>query len=291
MLTFIDFFNLNFSGLFSWQVIFLICIGIFWLFFASIQDFKKREVENWWVFSLVLIVSVFRIFWSITDWNIWPFVWLLIGLALGFGISSALYYSRMFAAGDFKLLIAMFSILPLSSLSFDWQINIFLMLGFLVCFMFAGAIYGIFYTLYLSIRKFKSFKKEFLKQSLKYKYYLLISLILFIVSLFVGYLFDRVLVFFGILLIFSSVLLVYAKSVEEGCMNKKLKFSEVTIGDWLVNSVRIGNRIIKPHWQGLSEKEVNLIRKGKKSVLIRDGIPFIPSFLLGFILLLLIILL
>ena len=37
--------------IFSAPALFMIGIGLFWMVIASIQDIRKREVENWWNFS------------------------------------------------------------------------------------------------------------------------------------------------------------------------------------------------------------------------------------------------
>ena len=73
-------------------------------------------------------------------------------------------------------------------------------------------------------------------------------------------------------------------------MNKFVDVSLLTIGDWLINNVKVrinGKiKIIKPNWEGLSEKELNFIQKNyKRKVLIRNGIPFVPAFLFAIILL------
>jgi len=60
--------------------------------------------------------------------------------------------------------------------------------------------------------------------------------------------------------------------------------SELTFGDWIAKPIKAGKKIIKPNWEGLSEEEVELIRKFcKKKVLIKNGIPFTPAFLLAFL--------
>lgn len=60
--------------------------------------------------------------------------------------------------------------------------------------------------------------------------------------------------------------------------------SVLTIGDWLVKSVKAGKKIIKPNWEGLSEEELRIIRKNVKGkVLVKYGLPFTPSFLIGFL--------
>jgi hypothetical protein len=202
----------------------------------------------------------------------------------------------MFAAGDFKILIAIFSVLPLSSNSFilDWRLNLFLMLGFLIMFMLAGAVYGIIFTFLLSLKNFKFFKKEFKKQFIKFKSAVIFSFLLFLLAFILSYTIGSLATLLGIIIFISSILLVYAKAVEETSMIKQVKVSNLTIGDWLVNSVKISSKTIKPNWQGLSEDELKLIQKNlnkSKKILVKEGIPFVPAFLLGFIFLILLIVL
>ena len=48
--------------------------------------------------------------------------------------------------------------------------------------------------------------------------------------------------------------------------------------------MKIGKKVIKPNWQGLSEKDVLLIKKKKTGkVFVKYGIPFTPAFLLAFV--------
>jgi len=74
--------------------------------------------------------------------------------------------------------------------------------------------------------------------------------------------------------------------VEEACMIKEIPGKKVTIGDWLYEEIKVGKKRIKPNWEGLDEKEVKLLSRVKK-VKIKYGIPFVPSFLFAFILLIL----
>lgn len=284
--------NMGFGNLFTWDVLFLICIGIFWLVIASIQDFKKREVQNWWTISFLIVILMFRAFLSVQSWNIWPFAWGLIGLALGIIIANILYYARMFAAGDFKLLIVLFSLLPLSHWSFNWKANLLLIVSFFILFLLAGAVYGVIYTVYLSLRNKVCFKREFSKQIHEKGIYLKIAFGIFIVLFIVGLVYEKIFIFLGGLILLSSWLLIYAKAVENGCMIKRIKARDLTYGDWLAKDIKLKNRLIKPNWEGLDEKDLRFIQKyGKnKFFLVKDGIPFVPAFFLGFIFLVLLIL-
>ena len=59
-------------------------------------------------------------------------------------------------------------------------------------------------------------------------------------------------------------MMISARAIEEKCMNKLVKVSDLTIGDWLVRPVKVGRKSIKPNWEGLSEKEWKLIVKKYK---------------------------
>ena len=91
---------------------------------------------------------------------------------------------------------------------------------------------------------------------------------------------------FPLLFFLFPFLYTYAKTIEKECFIWEVNWDKVTVGDWLVEEVKIGKKKISPYWEGLSEEEVKMIRKARKKVKIKYGIPFIPSFFLGFVLLL-----
>ncbi len=272
--------------IFSIESIILIIFALIWILVAIIQDFESREVADWWNFSLIFLILGYRIFLSIFSWNYWWILWGLIGLVVGFGIANLFYYSRLFAGGDAKLLIALGTILPLT-LSFD--LNLKVLIVFLIGFMILGGFYGLIYSFILSLIYFKDFKKEFKKEFKKNKLILisliLISLICFLVYIFsLNYLFG----FLSVLFFITGFLFLFAKSVEECCLVKEVDISKVTVGDWIVNDIYINSgktkKIIYSNWDGLTKKDIKCLKENNiKKVLIRYGIPFTPSFLFGFI--------
>ena len=78
-------------------------------------------------------------------------------------------------------------------------------------------------------------------------------------------------------------LYIIAKATETSSMIKKVHASQLTEGDWLVEKVNISKKIIRPSVHGLSAKDIELLRKNRKNVLIKYGIPFIPVFLISLI--------
>jgi prepilin signal peptidase PulO-like enzyme (type II secretory pathway) len=53
-------------------------------------------------------------------------------------------------------------------------------------------------------------------------------------------------------------------------------------GDWLVRDLKVGNRTFKARFDGLTKEEIKFIQRSKKKILIKDGLPFVPSFLIAF---------
>ena len=280
-----DFLNVN--EIFSASNLFIIGVAIFWLIIASIQDFKRREVENWWSFSLVVFILAFRAFLSIEKGNYWYFAWGLIGFIAAILISNLFYYSRMYGGGDAKLLMALGTILPLS---LSWQANLGILIIFLILFLFVGAIYGMVYSLVITLQNLGEFSEEFPKIFKKNKRMILFTVLagvsLFIFSFFIKF---YLLLWLSILLTLSPFLLVYAKAIENSCMINSTKVSNLTIGDLLARPLRIGKITIKPNWEGLSERELKFIKRKLKpsdKVKVKQGIPFVPVFLIAFIIML-----
>ena len=66
-------------------------------------------------------------------------------------------------------------------------------------------------------------------------------------------------------------------------MIEKVKVKDLREGDWLYKDIKIGKKIIKADWGGLSKKDIMSIRRNKKFVKIKQGIPYSPVFLFSFI--------
>ena len=68
-------------------------------------------------------------------------------------------------------------------------------------------------------------------------------------------------------------------------MKKRIPASELTEGDWITENVYYkGKLIYNKNNPGISNNEIKLFNKYKiKNVLIKEGLPFIPGFLLSLI--------
>jgi len=261
--------------------LFLIVLGLVWIVGAVLQDLKRREVDNVWNFSLIGFALAYRAVVSIWLGNYWFVLNGLIGLVIFFILGNLFYYSRLFAGGDAKLVMALGAVLPLS---YNWMINIKLFIMFILMFLVSGSVYALIYSIGLVLSNVKEFKKEFVNQYKRYKFVFLSALGFALFWIVFAFFVSKIwLISFGLIILLFPILFVFAKAVEESCMVKKVNSTEITEGDWLCKDVIIGGKKIRANWEGVSKKELRLIRKSKRKILIKQGIPFTPAFLFGFL--------
>lgn len=262
-----------------YEVIFLWVLATVFILFAVVQDLKTREICNWISFSLIIFALGFRFFYSLFQWDFTFFLNGLIGLAIFFVIGNVFYYSRVFAGGDAKLMIALGTVLPYSP---NLISNLQLFLNFILIFLSVGFIYILVSSTVMCIKHLSLFKKDFVKQ-FKSKKILMITLIaVSAVLLALGFI-EIAFAFFGILIFIASYLYIYSKAVDESCMVRKIKTKLLREGDWLYSNVKIGKKTIKATWDGLSKGDIREIMKKYKEIRIRQGVPFSPVFLISFI--------
>jgi len=257
-------------------------LGLIWIVFAVVQDLRKREIADWLNFSLAIFALAFRFFYSLFNGEGFAFFYQgILGFAVFFIIGNLFYYGKVFAGGDAKLMISLGAVIPFS---YKILANLNSALIFLVFFLFAGAIYGVIIGLVLAIKNRKIFSREFSRQfkdKRKLFYLCLICSIILIILAF----FESLFLYLGILIFISPYVYVSAKSIDEACMIKRINTKELTEGDWLSKDIKIGRRLIEAKWSGLSKEEIIFLRKKKKSILIRQGIPFSPVFLISYLVL------
>lgn len=264
------------------EVIFLSVLAIIWMLFAVSQDLRTRIVSNWLNFSLIVFALGFRFFYSLFSTQSPGFFYQgLIGLGIFFILGNLLYYGKMFAGGDAKLMIALGPVLGFSEL-FSINLRIFGLFFFL--FLFSGAFYGLSWSIFLSIRNFDKFNKEFRKQLKTNRNFIYILMFLGLLVMF-GSFINTLFFYLGIMIFILPYFQIYAKAVDEACLIKNIKTKDLTEGDWLYKDLKLGRKLIKAKWEGLSEKEISLIKKKHNKIEIRQGIPFTPVFLISFLIL------
>jgi len=263
------------------EVNFLFGLALIWIIFATIQDIRTREIANWLNFSLVIFALGFRFFYSLFEMPGLTFFYQgLVGFLVFYALSELFYYGKMFAGGDAKLMMALGAVLPWS-LDLFTNVKIFFM--FLTLFLVIGAVYGLIVSVVFGFLNFSRLKKELKIQLKKKKNFVFTLLALASVLLILSF-FDSVFFSFGIFVFIIPYFYLYIKSVDEACMVKKIKPSKLTEGDWLYENTKVGKKIIKATWDGVSLEDIKLLRK-KKFVLVRYGVQFAPVFLMSFVLL------
>ena len=264
------------------EIFFLFALALAWIVFATIQDLKTREIANWLSFSLIAFALGFRFFYSLFSSGDFSFFYQgLIGLGIFFVLGNMLYYGKMFAGGDAKLLIALGTVLPVSASFYD---NLEFFFLFMVIFLFTGAFYSIMVSIKLCFNNYEKFKKEFQKQLRVYRKIIIMVVLLDALLLIVFFNnYSPLLLFLAILIFISPYLVVYAKAVDETSMIKNIVTEKLREGDWLYQDVKINGKTIKDKWDGLKKEEISLLRKKYRKVLIREGVPFTPVFFLSFL--------
>ena len=270
--------------------IILLSVALIGLIIGSYTDIRTREVPDWVSFSLICSGIGLRIIFSIiySDWHI--IVNGLIGFGIFFAFAWLMFYTGQWGGGDSKVLMGLGALLGL-----EWSVNSMLA-AFLINTLILGGIYGILFSIYLAFKNRKSFAKEFRKISVKKEFltFRYISYGICISALILGILISdlqmRMLLFVLAALAFASVWVhAFLKSVETACMFKFIDPLKLTEGDWIAKDIYDGKkRICGPGDLGIEKKQIRQLilmhSRGKlHKVKIKEGIPFVPSFLLGLI--------
>lgn len=254
---------------------FPILLALVWSFFASITDFKTREVPNWISYTLIVFAVTYRIFYSLYTSNYLFTLYGLIGIFIFVFLGFAFYYAGAFGGGDAKLIMGMGGILPFTSFYSIFYISF----AFLITFFSIGVIYTLGYSFFLinSNKKFKSHFYSRVKNSSKYILgFFILGLLLFLYFL-PSYLLGAAFFALGIM----PFIYIYVKCVDEFCMVKTVDPSKLREGDWICDDIDMSGKIIRKTVHGLSVKDIYLLKKRGKKVKIRDGIPFTVVFFIS----------
>jgi Flp pilus assembly protein protease CpaA len=263
----------------------IITIGFLWICAASIFDIRTKEVPNWLNFTLIAIVLAFRTFYSVQTSNYTIIVSGLIGLAVFTIIANLLYYLRVFAGGDAKLLMGIGTIIWLAP---GIKENLIISGIFILLLLFIGFIYGIAASMVLVIKNWKErgkeFKKEAVMQTMKNKWAIITAAIMLIVLILA---YQKIMleqwIIMMVIIAIMPALLIYAKTIEKIIMRKKISTKKLRVGDWLYQDIELKNgEVIKSRFEGINDDELQELKKSNINVEIRDGIAFVPAILITY---------
>ncbi len=271
------------------------------LLVGTYTDIRTREVPDWINYGLIFSGFGIAIIYSIVYWNLSYILKSIAGFGLFFIIAYVMYYTGQWGGGDSKMIMGIGALVGISIWPFDistlylWYGNLPFLLSFMIYSMIFGAIYGLVWSSVLAYRKRKRFITEF-KEKLQDRSIVItktLLLVIIIAGILGSFLLPsqlRVLVLIALLLAgVTFYLFIFIRAVEKVCMLRYIEPEKLTVGDWIAKEVKVGKEIIcGPKDLGIEKKQIErlieLKKKGKvKKVMIKEGIPFVPSFLAAFL--------
>lgn len=277
---------LSFPFFIPWAVA-LIGIAI-----SSWNDIRIREVPDWISYSMMVFGVGFAIILTIIFDDYTYCLSSVVGLGIGIGIGYLMYYTGQWGGGDAKLLMGIGALIGINPLQLSIS-NPPFFVDFFLDLLIAGAAYGLLFVIGLGILRRKTFYPAFkakLPQQRIIRYTAMIigtlGIILFLIlpseTKYLAFIFCAA-------LFFLLYIWIIAKVVEETCMTKEVLIEELTEGDWILKDVIVGGkRITGPKDLGISKEQIATLLSLKKKkkiakVWIKVGVPFVPSFLAGFL--------
>ena len=154
----------------------------------------------------------------------------------------------------------------------------------------------------MAIKNWEKFSKEFKKtisnekiaRFRKIKFLILIVLIILMIYFLktgtINLLIATTIFAFVIITYLSFYLFIFAKAVEKTAMIKAIPPEEITEGDWIVDNIIVDKKkIVGPKDLGIEKKQIKeliaLKQQGKiNKIKVKYGLPFVPSFLIAYVL-------
>ncbi|MFH1916870.1 MAG: A24 family peptidase [Nanoarchaeota archaeon] len=280
---------------FSFPFIIPWAVSLVAIIVGSWNDIRTREVPDWMNFSLLAFGITFGVLVSLIYWDYHPLLYSLTGLVICVAIAYFMYYTGQWGGGDAKLLMGLGAVIGFNPSIFS-GFSIFRMsvlFDFIVNLILAGAVYGFFFVIILAFVKRKQFYPAFRMKAgklrgLRYAAWA-VGIFGVLSFFFLSPPFNYLTFALAAGLFFMFYLWIIAKTVEHTCMTKEVPIQALTEGDWILKDVIVsGKRITGPKDLGISKEQIAELLRLKKQkkiskIWIKIGIPFVPSFLFGFL--------
>jgi Flp pilus assembly protein protease CpaA len=262
----------------------ILAVVLLFTIIAVMFDLKKeRIIPNYLSFFLIIFGLGANAIISVLESSIWPLAYSIIGASLLFAFGATLYYTGVWAGGDTKLLTGFGATLATVDSIVAWPFLFTIVFNILIL----GSIIGLLWSIGLAIKHRKIFLEEIRKLIKKFKWIVALlyaSLVLVILTfVFQKFTFAATSVWAAAVLIFYLTLSL--KAVENACMYKTVSALELIEGDWIAEPIKHKNKIIyKPSKVGIEQKEIDkLVSLKVKSIHVKDGLPYLPAFLVALI--------
>jgi Flp pilus assembly protein protease CpaA len=268
----------------------LVIIAVIAVAIGSFTDIRTLEVPDWLNYVLIAVGLGGNLIYSIF-YNDYIFIMRsILGLVACLVLGTLMFYTGQWGGGDSKMLFGLGAIFGLS-----YPPTLDFLPKFLVNLLFAGALYGMAWIIYLAIKNHKKIFKIFVKELQKQKKVRLVTgticLVISVIILLLKLPIEFKMVFITLIsfLYLMNYVFIYVRLVEKISMIHMIDPKKLTEGDWIVDDIKIGNKIIAgPKDLGIKKEQIAALLKfqaqGKiRKVKVKYGIPFIPSFLIALV--------
>lgn len=262
------------------------------LLIGSITDLKTREVPDWLNYGLVISGIGLNFLFSVVYSSPYFIINSVIGLLVFFGIAYIMFYAGQWGGGDSKVLMGLGAMI---GIDVGFKTPQFL-LGFFINALFAGAVYGLLWSIFLAFRNKKKFLMKFKKilmgkNIVRTKKFIVSGTILLLVSFFFikAYQAKILILSLALIILTTFYLGIFVKAIEKSSMYKLVEPSKLTEGDWIAKNIVINKQYIcGPKDLGISKSQIRKLvhfyqQEKIKKILIKEGIPFVPSFFIAFV--------
>ncbi len=262
--------------------IILLIMGIGGFGLASYLDLKYTEFPDWLPYGMIASILLFRAAFSVYYWEFSGlFQSIIFGLGfLVFGL--IFYFLKQWGDGDAWLLGVMGFLFPNSMFQLKSAV-IPDFLSIIINFFLISFFYIIVYSVAIGWNKPDVKKIFYSKLKGEGKICVILGFVFLLVySVFIIYTIPFSLfsvkgiimqAILPVLMVFSIIFFYYAKAVESKLFRKKIKASDLRVGD-----VIIGSR-----WKGLTELDVKKLKKKGGHFWIKEGVRFAPVYLITLI--------
>lgn len=273
-------------------------ISIIALIIATITDLKSREVPDYLNFSLIGLGGAIGAILSIINWSIWPILTAAGGFLAAYVFSLIMYYSGQWGGGDAKMLMGLGTLHGVTFLgpeSFITQGGFPIFFTMIITILIAGAIYSLFYVIILTIIKWnkikKTLKKEMKNKSVRVQKWISLGVLILGILFFIlapQTSMKIISISFSLMVCLGLYASSTLKIIERAVFIKTTPVNKLVEGDWIAKDVIVqGEFICGPKTLGVEETHIKQLKKHHiKTVSVKEGVPFIPGFLLGYLIIL-----
>lgn len=246
---------------------------------ASLADLKTKEVPDYLTGFLICLGLIVPIWSAISSGSILSPLApsYLLGL-LAFGFGYVMFKSSQWGGGDVKLITGS------AMLMGQLEKGIGFFLGFFVNIFIAGSALGALYLILVAIKE----QEEFIEKMKDVKTVFALSLIGSVVLISIPFAFDfqrTKWMFF--MLAFLLIILEPLKILENIRLKTDRKVNELVPGDWVMEEVKKDDEVLYSPKNSpcVEEGDIKrLKRAGIEEVEVKEGMPFVPAFLIAFLL-------